>query len=37
MNYNDGGDAGWNPQSVKSTIEFRGVQAEFTFPVGITT
>jgi hypothetical protein len=27
----------WNPQSVRTTIEFRGVQATYTFPVGVTT
>ncbi|KAG1720408.1 glycoside hydrolase family 30 protein [Suillus lakei] len=27
----------WNPQPVKATIEFRGMQATYTFPVGVTT
>ncbi|KAF9558907.1 glycoside hydrolase family 30 protein [Agrocybe pediades] len=27
----------WNPQPVKTTIEFRGMQATYTFPVGVTT
>lgn len=27
----------WNPQPVKATIEFRGKQATYTFPVGVTT
>ncbi|KAK7029864.1 glucan endo-1,6-beta-glucosidase [Favolaschia claudopus] len=28
---------GWNPQPVEATIEFRGKQAKYTFPVGVTT
>ncbi|KAF8637166.1 hypothetical protein AX17_003070 [Amanita inopinata Kibby_2008] len=28
---------GWNPRSVQTTIEFRGRQATYTFPVGVTT
>ncbi|KAJ7657870.1 glycoside hydrolase [Mycena polygramma] len=28
---------GWNPTPVASTIEFRGMQAKYTFPVGVTT
>ncbi|XP_006455887.1 hypothetical protein AGABI2DRAFT_188016 [Agaricus bisporus var. bisporus H97] len=28
---------GWNPQPVRATIEFRGTQASYTFPVGVTT
>ncbi|KDQ52426.1 glycoside hydrolase family 30 protein [Jaapia argillacea MUCL 33604] len=28
---------GWNPQPVQTTIEFRGMQATYTFPVGVTT
>jgi len=36
-NWNDGSDSGWNPQSVDATIEFRGQQATYTFPVGVTT
>ncbi|CAK5271404.1 unnamed protein product [Mycena citricolor] len=36
MNCNDNSD-GWNPTPVKTAIEFRGMQATFTFPVGVTT
>ncbi|KAJ6476301.1 glycoside hydrolase [Mycena sanguinolenta] len=28
---------GWNPTAVATTIEFRGMQATYTFPVGVTT
>ncbi|KAJ7041147.1 glycoside hydrolase [Mycena alexandri] len=28
---------GWNPTPVEATIEFRGMQATYTFPVGVTT
>jgi len=28
---------GWNPTPVTTTIEFRGMQATYTFPVGVTT
>ncbi|KAJ7875298.1 glycoside hydrolase [Mycena olivaceomarginata] len=28
---------GWNPTPVATTIEFRGMQAKYTFPVGVTT
>ncbi|KAF8205839.1 glucan endo-1,6-beta-glucosidase, partial [Mycena galopus ATCC 62051] len=28
---------GWNPTDVATTIEFRGMQAKYTFPVGVTT
>ncbi|KAF7373313.1 Glucan endo-1,6-beta-glucosidase [Mycena sanguinolenta] len=28
---------GWNPTDVTATIEFRGMQATYTFPVGVTT
>ncbi|GLB44591.1 putative glycosyl hydrolase 30 family protein [Lyophyllum shimeji] len=28
---------GWNPTPVQTTIEFRGKQAVYTFPVGVTT
>ncbi|KAJ7738728.1 glucan endo-1,6-beta-glucosidase [Mycena metata] len=37
MNWNDNASAGWNPVSVTTTIEFRGMQATYTFPVGVTT
>ncbi|KAJ7619448.1 glycoside hydrolase [Roridomyces roridus] len=28
---------GWNPTPVQATIEFQGMQATYTFPVGVTT
>ncbi|KAG8998335.1 hypothetical protein FRB94_004503 [Tulasnella sp. JGI-2019a] len=37
LNWNDGGTAGWNPQPVAATINFNGVTASYTFPVGVTT
>ncbi|KAG8845893.1 hypothetical protein FRB96_002223 [Tulasnella sp. 330] len=37
LNWNDGGSAGWNPQPVSATINFAGVTAAYTFPVGVTT
>lgn len=37
LNWNDNASTSWNPQPVKATIEFRGVQATYTFPVGVTT
>ncbi|KAF8595136.1 glycoside hydrolase family 30 protein [Ceratobasidium sp. AG-I] len=37
LNWNDSASTSWNPQPVKATIEFRGVQATYTFPVGVTT
>ncbi|KAG9037046.1 hypothetical protein FRB95_006899 [Tulasnella sp. JGI-2019a] len=37
LNWNDGGTAGWNPQPVPATINFNGVTASYTFPVGVTT
>ncbi|KAJ7064054.1 glycoside hydrolase family 30 protein [Mycena amicta] len=37
LNQNDGQPATWNPVSVTATIEFRGMQATYTFPVGVTT
>ncbi|KAF9031585.1 glycoside hydrolase [Panaeolus papilionaceus] len=37
LNWNDNASSGWNPQPVTTTIEFRGMQAKYTFPVGITT
>ncbi|KAJ6504441.1 glycoside hydrolase family 30 protein [Mycena vulgaris] len=37
MNWNDNASAGWNPVPVTATIEFRGMQATYTFPVGVTT
>ncbi|KAI0802063.1 glycoside hydrolase [Irpex lacteus] len=37
LNWNDNTNGNWNPQTVKATIEFRGQQATYTFPVGVTT
>ncbi|KAI0365705.1 glycoside hydrolase [Pilatotrama ljubarskyi] len=37
LNWNDYPNGGWSPTPVKTTIEFRGKQATYTFPVGITT
>ncbi|KAJ6452494.1 glucan endo-1,6-beta-glucosidase [Mycena sanguinolenta] len=37
MNWNDNAAVSWNPQPVTATIEFRGQQVSYTFPVGITT
>ncbi|KAJ6491902.1 glucan endo-1,6-beta-glucosidase [Mycena sanguinolenta] len=37
MNWNDNASAGWDPLPVTATIEFRGMQATYTFPVGVTT
>ncbi|KAJ7736045.1 glycoside hydrolase superfamily [Mycena maculata] len=34
MNWDDNASAGWNPVPVTATIEFRGMQATYTFPVG---
>ncbi|KAL4262899.1 hypothetical protein AB1N83_005602 [Pleurotus pulmonarius] len=34
---NDNASASWNPQPVTTTIQFRGMQARYTFPVGVTT
>ncbi|KAJ7166584.1 glucan endo-1,6-beta-glucosidase [Mycena filopes] len=36
LNWNDD-VGGWNPTPVATTIEFRGMQAAYTFPVGVTT
>ncbi|KAF8153981.1 glycoside hydrolase family 30 protein [Crassisporium funariophilum] len=36
LNWNDN-VGGWNPTPVKTTILFRGKQATYTFPVGLTT
>ncbi|KAG8215401.1 glycoside hydrolase superfamily [Butyriboletus roseoflavus] len=33
----DSASTTWNPQPVTATIEFRGMQATYTFPVGVTT
>ncbi|CAL1712943.1 unnamed protein product [Somion occarium] len=37
LNWDDSASTSWNPQPVKTTIEFRGMQATYTFPVGVTT
>ncbi|KAL5498371.1 hypothetical protein ACEPAH_2513 [Sanghuangporus vaninii] len=37
LNWADNTNGQWNPQNVKATIEFRGMQATYTFPVGVTT
>lgn len=37
LNWQDNTNGVWNPQPVSATIEFRGQQASFTFPVGVTT
>ncbi|KAJ7907646.1 glucan endo-1,6-beta-glucosidase [Mycena leptocephala] len=37
MNWYDNASAGWNPVPVTTTIEFSGMQAMYTFPVGVTT
>ncbi|KAI0345963.1 glycoside hydrolase [Trametopsis cervina] len=37
LNWDDSASTTWNPKPVKTTIEFRGAQATYTFPVGVTT
>ncbi|KAF8889154.1 glycoside hydrolase family 30 protein, partial [Gymnopilus junonius] len=37
LNWDDSASTTWNPQPVTATIEFRGMQATYTFPVGVTT
>ncbi|KZP28006.1 glycoside hydrolase family 30 protein [Athelia psychrophila] len=37
LNWYDNSTGSWNPQSVAATIAFRGKQAKYTFPVGLTT
>ncbi|KAG0708400.1 glycoside hydrolase family 30 protein [Suillus ampliporus] len=37
LNWDDSASTSWNPQPVTATIEFRGMQATYTFPVGVTT
>ncbi|KAF7314148.1 Glycoside hydrolase family 30 protein [Mycena chlorophos] len=37
LNQNDGEPDEWDPVSVTATIEFRGAQVQYTFPVGVTT
>jgi len=37
LNWDDSASTTWNPVPVTATIEFRGMQATYTFPVGVTT
>ena len=37
LNWDDSASTSWNPQPVTATIEFRGKQATYTFPLGVTT
>ncbi|KZP07267.1 glycoside hydrolase family 30 protein [Athelia psychrophila] len=37
LNWDDSSSTTWNPVPVTTTIEFRGMQATYTFPVGVTT
>jgi len=37
LNLNDNSTTTWNAQPVQTTIEFRDMQATYTFPVGVTT
>ncbi|KAJ7153355.1 glycoside hydrolase family 30 protein [Mycena filopes] len=37
MNWDDSASTTWNPVPVTATIEFRGMQATYTFPVWYTT
>ncbi|KAJ7648111.1 glycoside hydrolase [Roridomyces roridus] len=37
MNWDDSSSSTFNPVPVTATIEFRGMQATYTFPVGVTT
>ena len=37
LNWADTNNGAWSPTPVKTTIEFRGKQATYTFPVGVTT
>ncbi|KAK0238073.1 glucan endo-1,6-beta-glucosidase [Armillaria nabsnona] len=37
LNWYDHPNGTWSPQPVDTTIEFRGMQARYTFPVGVTT
>ncbi|TFK70756.1 glycoside hydrolase [Pluteus cervinus] len=37
LNWYDNASSSWNPTPVTATIEFRGQQATYTFPVGVTT
>ncbi|OSD07331.1 glycoside hydrolase family 30 protein [Trametes coccinea BRFM310] len=37
LNWDDRPDGTWNPTPIQTTIEFRDMQATYTFPVGVTT
>jgi len=37
LNQNDDNNGSWDPVDIAATIEFRGQQAKYTFPVGVTT
>ncbi|KAJ8453512.1 hypothetical protein ONZ45_g19690 [Pleurotus djamor] len=37
LNWYDHPDGPWDPRPVQTTIEFRGMQATITFPVGVNT
>ncbi|KAI0670922.1 glycoside hydrolase [Trametes maxima] len=37
LNWNDNQNGKWNPTPIEATIAFRGKQARYTFPVGVTT
>jgi len=37
LNWDDSASTTWNPVPVNATIEFRGMQASYVFPVGVTT
>ncbi|KAL4251807.1 glycosyl hydrolase 30 family protein [Abortiporus biennis] len=37
LNWADTTNGAWDPQPIQTTIEFRGMQATYTFPVGVTT
>ncbi|KAJ7438487.1 glycoside hydrolase family 30 protein, partial [Mycena latifolia] len=37
LNWRDYASSAWNPTPQTTTINFRGVQATYTFPVGLTT
>ncbi|RDB26922.1 Endo-1,6-beta-D-glucanase [Hypsizygus marmoreus] len=37
LNWYDNASSSWNPTPVTATIAFRGAQATYTFPVGVTT
>lgn len=37
LNWDDQPNGSWDPTPITATIEFRGMQATYTFPVGVTT